>query len=100
MPTRPRARLADQSHTCRRARRLRGRFPRWRRDPILSRNEYSTPFKVLPGFFVFLRRSFSFERAEIPSLSGLRVLLSRIQPVTAGFKFSNHGKLFPGKTKA
>jgi hypothetical protein len=38
----------------------------------------SMPFKVLHGFFVFLRRSFRFERAQISSLAGLRILLPRI----------------------
>src|SRR5207237_2105565 len=30
------------------------------------------------------------ERAEVPSLAGLRVFFPRIQPVTARFQFSDH----------
>lgn len=36
------------------------------------------PFKVLHRSFVLLRRSACFERAQIPSLPGLRILLPRI----------------------
>jgi hypothetical protein len=38
----------------------------------------SMPFELLDGFFVFLRRGFRFERAQISSLAGLWILLSRI----------------------
>ena len=48
------------------------------------------PFKVLHGFFVFLRRSFRVERAQISSLASLWILLPRIQSITAGFKFPDH----------
>jgi hypothetical protein len=42
------------------------------------------------GSFVFLGRSFCFERAQVPSLSRPRVLLSRIQTIAARPKFSDH----------
>ncbi len=50
----------------------------------------SVPFKVLNGSFVFLGRSFCFERAQVPSLSRPRVLLLRIQTIAARPKFSDH----------
>jgi hypothetical protein len=50
----------------------------------------SAPFKVLNGSFVFLGRSFCFERAQVPWLSRPRVLLSRIQTIAARAKFSDH----------
>ena len=46
--------------------------------------------EVLNGFFVFLGRRFCTERAEIPSFTGSRILLPRIQPVLTRLKFSNH----------
>jgi hypothetical protein len=50
----------------------------------------SAPFKVLNGSFVFLGRTFCFERAQVPSLSRPRILLSRIQTIAARPKFSDH----------
>jgi len=49
-----------------------------------------SPFEILHRFFVFLGGGLGFEGAEISTFAGLRILLSRIQPVT-GFNFSNHG---------
>jgi hypothetical protein len=49
------------------------------------------PFEVLHGFFVLLCRGKRFERAQIPSLARLRILLPRVQSVTAGLKFPDHG---------
>jgi hypothetical protein len=48
------------------------------------------PFKVLHRSFVFLRRSFCFECAQIPSLAGLRIRLPRIQSIATRLKFSDH----------
>jgi hypothetical protein len=43
------------------------------------------PFEILNRAFVFLRRSFAVERAEISSFARLRIFLLRIQPVFPGF---------------
>ena len=48
-------------------------------------------FKILNSLLVFLRGSFGLERAEISSLAGLRIFLSRIQSITA-LNFSDHGE--------
>jgi len=47
------------------------------------------PFEILDGFFVLLGRGFGLERAEVPTLPGLRIFLSRIQTVTR-FQFPDH----------
>jgi hypothetical protein len=46
--------------------------------------------EILNCAFVFLRRSFAVERAEISSFPCLRILLPRIQPIFAGFQFPDH----------
>src|SRR6266480_2444917 len=56
---------------------------------LMQPNE-SMPFKVLHCSFMFPRRSFGFERAQIPSLAGLRILLPRIESITARLKFPDH----------
>ncbi len=41
---------------------------------------------------MFVRRSLGIECAEISSFPGFRIFLARIQPVLAGFKFSDHDR--------
>jgi hypothetical protein len=48
------------------------------------------PFEILNRAFMFLRCILAVERAEISSFSRRRILLPRIQPILAGFQFSNH----------
>jgi hypothetical protein len=50
--------------------------------------------EVLNRSLVFFGCTSRFERAQISSLAGPRVLLSRIQPVTAGLEFPDHGNPF------
>jgi hypothetical protein len=42
---------------------------------------------------VFLRRDLCIERAEISSFARLRMFLAGIQPVLAGFQFSDHDSI-------
>ena len=48
------------------------------------------PFEILNRAFVFFRRSLAVERAEIFSFARSRIYLAGIQPILAGFQFSNH----------
>jgi hypothetical protein len=48
-------------------------------------------FEVPNFFFVFLSRCASLERAEVATLSSLCVLLDRIDAVTTGGEFADHG---------
>jgi hypothetical protein len=47
-------------------------------------------FEVLHRFLAFVRRSLCLERAEISSLTRLRIFLAGIQPVLAGFHLPDH----------
>jgi hypothetical protein len=47
-------------------------------DPIPASQRDSMPLEILHSFFVFLGRTFSFERAEISAFSCLRIFLARI----------------------
>jgi hypothetical protein len=51
------------------------------------------PFEILNGTFVFLRRGLGVERAKISSFVRLRIFLAGIQPVLAGFQFSDHDSI-------
>jgi hypothetical protein len=51
------------------------------------------PLEVLNGTFVFLRHGLCIERAEISSFARLRIFLAGIQPVLAGFQFSDHDSI-------
>jgi hypothetical protein len=46
--------------------------------------------EILNRAFVFLRRCPAVKRAEIFPLPRSRILLAGIQPILAGFQFSNH----------
>src|SRR5438132_10929578 len=46
-------------------------------------------FEILNSFLVFFSGGFGFERAKVPAFPGLRILLARIQTVSA-FNFSAH----------
>ena len=46
--------------------------------------------EILNRAFVFLRRSLAVERAEIFSFARSRIFLAGIQPILAGFQFSDH----------
>jgi len=48
------------------------------------------PLEILNRSFVFLRRSFAVECAEIFSFAGSLIFLAGIQPILAGFQFPNH----------
>jgi len=48
------------------------------------------PLKVLNGSFVFLCLNLGSECAEISSFPGFRIFLAGMQPVFAGFQFSDH----------
>jgi hypothetical protein len=48
------------------------------------------PLEILNRSFVFLRRSFAVERAEIFSLARPLIFLAGVQPIFAGFQFPNH----------
>jgi hypothetical protein len=48
------------------------------------------PFEILNGAFPFLRCSFCLERAEIPSFSGARIFLARIQSILSGSQLPDH----------
>ena len=50
-------------------------------------------FKVLHCLLVFLRRSVCSERAEISSLTRIRIFLAGIQPIFAGFQLPDHAPL-------
>ena len=70
----------------------------------ISSAEYSSPelpqcqpkglglvvLEVLHRFLVSLGRAPGGECSKIPPLSGLGILLARVQAIFAGFKFSNH----------
>jgi hypothetical protein len=47
-------------------------------------------FEILDGAFVGFRRLSSSKRAQISPAASLRVLLSRVEAVLAGFEFPNH----------
>jgi len=49
--------------------------------------------KELHGFFVFLSRFACLERAKIPALRSLRILLARVQAVFTRPKLPDHGSL-------
>jgi hypothetical protein len=51
------------------------------------------PLEILHFTFVLLRRRARFEGAEIAATAGLRIKLSRIEPVLARFQFADHLKL-------
>jgi hypothetical protein len=55
----------------------------------------SMVLEVLHRFLVFLRCGARLKRAEVSPLSGLRILLPRVQAITTRFKFSDHD-LFSG----
>jgi hypothetical protein len=46
--------------------------------------------EILNRAFVFLRRSLAVERAEIFPFPRFRIFLAGIQPILAGFEFSDH----------
>ena len=48
------------------------------------------PLEILNRAFVFLRRSFAVERAEIFSFARSLIFLAGIQPILARFQFPNH----------
>ena len=48
------------------------------------------PFEILNRAFVFLCRCLAIERAEIFSFARSRIFLVGIQPILAGFQFSDH----------
>ena len=50
----------------------------------------SMALEILHRFFVLLCRGARLKRAEVSPFSCLRIFLSRIQAITARFKFSNH----------
>jgi hypothetical protein len=54
------------------------------------------PLEILNRSFVFLRRSFAVERAEIFSFARSLILLAGIQPIFAGFQFPNHEDFLGG----
>ena len=51
----------------------------------------SAALEVLHRFFMLLRRRARLECSEISAFSRRRILLPRIQTITAGLKFSDHG---------
>jgi hypothetical protein len=53
----------------------------------------SMVLEVLHRFLVFLRCGARLKRAEVSPFSGLRILLPRVQAITARFKFSDHDLL-------
>ena len=46
--------------------------------------------EILNRAFVFLRCTLAVERAEIFSFARSRIFLAGIQPILAGFQFSDH----------
>jgi hypothetical protein len=58
-------------------------------EPVLM------PFEILNRAFVFLRCCLALESAEIFSFARSRIFLARIQPILAGFQFSNHERFLP-----
>jgi hypothetical protein len=50
------------------------------------------PLEILNGTFVFLRPNLGIECAEISSFARL-IFLAGIQPVLAGFQFSDHDSI-------
>jgi hypothetical protein len=46
--------------------------------------------EILNRAFVLLRCSFAVERAEVFSFARFRIFLAGIQPILAGFQFSDH----------
>ena len=68
--------------------------PRKRGTPNINQTAPNlTPLEILNGAFVFLRRGLCIERAEISSFARLRIFLAGIQPVLAGFQFSDHDSI-------
>ena len=57
---------------------------------LSSPKKKSTTLEVFHGFLVFLCRSASLERAEIPALSGLRIFLAGIQSILTRPEFPDH----------
>ena len=57
------------------------------------------PLEILNRAFVFLRRSHAVERAEIFSFARSGIFLAGIQPILAGFQFSNHNDSLGGSSK-
>src|SRR5882762_7940278 len=55
----------------------------------------SVMFEVLYGPFVLFCRCPSVEGSKVFPLPRFRIDFARIEPVLAGFQFSNHGILFP-----
>jgi hypothetical protein len=58
------------------------------------------PFEILNRAFVFLRRCLALESAEIFSFARSRIFLAGIQPILAGFQFSNHIDFLPALVAA
>lgn len=50
----------------------------------------SVSLEKLHGLLVLLRRSTTLERAEVPTLPRLWILLSRVKPILTRFQFANH----------
>src|ERR1041384_5775628 len=59
--------------------------------------EPSAVLEVLHGALVFFRGRARLERAEIPPLARLRILLARIQAVVPALQFPNHS--FPPRAR-
>lgn len=53
----------------------------------------AVPLEILHRALVLLRGFSRSERAEVPAFAGFRIFLARIEPVLAGFQFSNHGAI-------
>jgi hypothetical protein len=60
------------------------------RKTALTAANPSLVLEELHCALVFLRRRARFERAEIPTLARLGILLSRVQPVLTALEFANH----------
>ena len=62
-------------------------------DLLLRRSVVLRALEELNGPLVFLRGCPALERSEVSAFAGLRILLSRVEPVLAVFEFSNHRAL-------
>jgi len=68
-------------------------FSQAHRQKYLCSDSDSATLKILHRFFVSLCCGARLKRAEVSPLSGLRIFLSRVQTITARFKFSEHDLL-------
>ena len=58
-----------------------------------ARREWLAPFEVLHFAFVLFSGCARLERSQVATLAGTRILLARVQPVSAGWKLANHGAI-------